>query len=74
MAMPSLQNLRREGICDVYRPVAGNGHIVAEVRFAWELGANLAIPCRKIEALEVTANCMTWAIDAETRHIIRADP
>ena len=34
-----MQDLRREGIRDVYRPVAGNGHIVAEVHFAWELGA-----------------------------------
>jgi hypothetical protein len=69
-----LQGLWREGIRDLYRSIAGDNHVVAEVRVAGELCAFLAVARRQIEPLEMTARHRTWASDAPTRHIIRTDP
>ena len=49
-----LQGLWREGIRDLYRSIAGDNHVVAEVRVAGELCAFLAVARRQIEPLEMT--------------------
>ncbi len=69
-----LQDLWRKRIRDVYRSVASNGHVIAEVRFAGEWCVYLAIARRQIEAQKVTPRRRTWASDAQIRHIIRTDP